>query len=85
MTETRSCSDQDGCHTAPRATQNDPKLIVTVKNTSAVEWEELCLNLQSTKESTVREDGGTMTQEGGRALVSSLARKACGDTTGVER
>ena len=61
------------------------QLIVTVKNTFAIEWEESYLSLQSTNDSIVGEDGGTTTQVGGRAFASSLARKACGDMTGVER
>ena len=57
-------------------------LMVTVKSTSTIEWEESYLSLQSTRESTV--DAGATTQEGGRALFWSLACKACSDTTGME-
>ena len=40
------------------------------------------LSLHSTREYVT---DGAMIQEGGRALVWSLVRKACGDTTGVKR
>ena len=48
--------------------------MVMVKSTSAMEWEESYLSLQSTRESIV--DAGAMTQEGGRALVWSRALRS---------
>ena len=45
--------------------------IVTVKDTFVIEWEESYLSLQSTRDSIVGEDDGTMIQEGGRARLES--------------